>query len=70
MAQPVIAGELSFLAHLRTVSPKAYFQINRCTAGCPLARAMDLTPAQVVHYLLLGDWEPALLNHNHRTGQI
>jgi len=21
---------------------------------------MDLTPAQVVHYLLLGDWEPAL----------
>ena len=70
MAQPATAGAGSFLAHLRTISPNACFQCNRCTAGCPLAAAMDLTPAQVVHYLLLGDWEPALLNHNPRTGQI
>jgi len=60
MSLPVGAQEGSFLAHLRTVSPNACFQCNRCTAGCPLAPAMDLTPAQVVHYLLLGDWEPAL----------
>ena len=60
MAQPAIAGDGTFLAHLRSVSPNACFQCNRCTAGCPLALAMDLTPAQVVHYLLLGDWEPAL----------
>jgi len=63
MAPPAIAGVGSFLAHLGTVSPNAYFQCNRCTVGCPLAPVVDLTPAQVVHYLLLGDWEPALLNH-------
>jgi hypothetical protein len=68
MAQPAIAGKGAFLAHLPTVSPNAVFQSKRCTAGCPLAPAMDLTPAPVVHYLLPGDWEPALLNH--RTGLI
>ena|ERR1017187_6587422 len=33
-----------------------------------LAPAVDLTPAQVVHCLPPGVWEPALLNH--RTGPI
>jgi hypothetical protein len=68
MAQPAIAGEGSFLAHQGTVSPYASFECNRSTAGCPLAPAMDPTPAPVVHYLPPGDWEPALLNH--RTGLI
>lgn len=48
------------LAHLRTIPADVCFQCNRCTAGCPLLSAMDLTPAQVVHHLLLGDWEPVL----------
>ncbi len=60
MASPAIVGEDSFLAHLRGVSPNACFQCNRCTAGCPLAAVMDRTPSQVVHALLLGDWERAL----------
>jgi hypothetical protein len=46
MAQPAIAGEHAFLAQRRAVSPKASFQGNRSTAGCPLAPAMDLTPRQ------------------------
>ncbi len=48
------------LAHLGSVSPDACFQCNRCTAGCPLLSAMDLTPAQVVHHIILGEWEPVL----------
>jgi len=48
------------LAHLQSVSPDACFQCNRCTAGCPLLPAMDLTPARMVHHLLLGEWEPVL----------
>ena len=60
MQPPFAASESSFLAHLRDASPNACFQCNRCTAGCPLASAMDLTPSQVVHYLLLGEWEPVL----------
>ena len=60
MPQPAAAWEGSFLAHLRGASPNACFQCNRCTAGCPLASAMDLTPSQVVHYLLLGQLDPGL----------
>jgi len=45
---------------LKSVSPNACFQCNRCTAGCPMLSAMDLTPAQVVHHLLLGDQETVL----------
>lgn len=48
------------LAHLKTLAPEACFQCNRCTAGCPLLSAMDLTPAGVVHRLALGEWEPVL----------
>jgi heterodisulfide reductase subunit C len=62
MVQPAITLEGSSLAHLRTVSPNACFQCNRSTVGCPLPAAMDLTPAQIVPYLPLGDWGAALLN--------
>ncbi len=48
------------LANLRSVTADVCFQCNRCTAGCPLASNMDLTPAQVVHHLLLNDWDPVL----------
>ena len=56
MAQSAVPA----LANLSTVPPCVCFQCNRCTAGCPLASAMDLTPAQVVHHLMLGEWEPVL----------
>lgn len=42
------------------VSSAPCFQCNRCTAGCPLVFAMDLTPAQVVHALRLGQEEKVL----------
>jgi heterodisulfide reductase subunit C2 len=51
------SGSLTFPAN---VSADACFQCNRCTAGCPLVPEMDLTPAQVVHHILLGEWEPVL----------
>jgi len=54
----------SALAHLKSVSPNACFQCNRCTAGCPLISAMDLTPAQVVHHLLLENLEPVLKSNS------
>jgi hypothetical protein len=44
MAQSAIAGEGSFLAHLRTVAPNPISHGNGSTAGCPPAPAMDLTP--------------------------
>ena len=48
------------LARLLSLEPTICFQCNRCTAGCPLLSAMDLTPAQIVHYLRLGQLEPVL----------
>jgi len=54
------SGNGAILAHLKSVSPNACFQCNRCTAGCPLISAMDLTPAQVVHHLLMQNPEPVL----------
>ena len=48
------------LAHLRAISPDACFQCNRCTGGCPLLPAMDLSPAQLVHHMLLEQWDPVL----------
>lgn len=31
------------------------FECWKCTSGCPLAEAMDLTPTQVVHSIRVGD---------------
>jgi len=30
------------------------YQCGKCTAGCPMAHAMDLVPRQVIRYLQLG----------------
>jgi heterodisulfide reductase subunit C len=54
------AGNGSAAVEWDQISPNACFQCNRCTAGCPLLAVMDLTPAQIVHHLLLGNWEPVL----------
>ena len=36
------------------------YQCGKCSAGCPMARGMDLMPRQVVHYLQLGVVKPVL----------
>lgn len=30
------------------------YQCGKCSAGCPMAHAMDLMPRQIVHYMQLG----------------
>ena len=36
------------------------YQCGKCTAGCPMAESMDLTPRQVLRYLQLGLLDEAL----------
>ena len=36
------------------VNLKDCYQCGKCTAGCPLAEAMDLMPREVIRYLQLG----------------
>ena len=36
------------------------YQCGKCSAGCPMAHAMDITPRQVIRYLQLGLWDEAL----------
>lgn len=36
------------------VATNLCYQCRKCAAGCPLAFAMDLTPAQVIHAVRLG----------------
>ena len=38
----------------------ACFQCRKCTSGCPIAYAMDYTPAQIMHAVRLGLKELAL----------
>jgi len=33
------------------------YQCGRCSAGCPMVEAMDITPNQVIHMLQIGDPE-------------
>jgi heterodisulfide reductase subunit C len=42
------------------VSAGACYACKKCSAGCPLAFAMDLHPYQVVRCLQLGLWEPLI----------
>jgi heterodisulfide reductase subunit C len=39
------------------VDVAACYQCGKCTAGCPMARFMDLTPSQVMRLVQLGDAE-------------
>ncbi len=55
-------GILSF-ANLLDLSPQACFQCNRCSAGCPMLPLMELTPAQIVHKLLLGETDDVLASN-------
>ena len=42
------------------VNLKDCYQCGKCSAGCPMARGMDLMPRQIVHYLQLGMMTPIL----------
>jgi len=64
LSSDATAGNGSVPPDRKRVSPNACFQCNRCTAGCPLLPAMDLTPAQIVHHLLLEEWEPVLRSNS------
>jgi heterodisulfide reductase subunit C2 len=39
---------------------RACYQCGKCTAGCPLASAMDLMPNQILRLLQLGEHEQVL----------
>lgn len=39
---------------------RACYQCGKCTAGCPLAAAMDLMPNQILRLIQVGDYEQAL----------
>jgi len=39
---------------------RACYQCGKCTAGCPLASAMDLMPNQILRLLQLGEYEQVL----------
>jgi len=36
------------------------YQCGKCSAGCPVAFAMDLSPRQVIRYMQLGLWDEVL----------
>ena len=42
------------------VSIKDCYQCGKCSASCPMAHAMDLTPRQVIRYMQLGLLDEAL----------
>ena len=46
------------------VDVKACYQCGKCSAGCPVAFAMDYTPRQVMRLLQLGLTEEALKSHS------
>jgi len=56
-------SESSLLEELRQLTGENYaccIQCGRCTAGCPLAADMDLSPTRVVRLLQLGEVERAI----------
>lgn len=51
------------IAQIKAISGqdvRACYQCGKCTAGCPLASAMDLMPNQILRLLQLGKHEQAL----------
>jgi heterodisulfide reductase subunit C len=52
-----LVSEVEELAHTRI---SECYQCGKCTAGCPAADRMELTPNQVIRLLQLEDPEPAL----------
>jgi heterodisulfide reductase subunit C len=55
--------EDEILAEIQAISGadvRACYQCGKCTAGCPLASAMDLMPNQILRLLQLGEHERVL----------
>ena len=51
------------IAEIKAISGqdvRACYQCGKCTAGCPLASAMDLMPNQILRLLQLGEHEEVL----------
>ena len=48
------------IAHEAEVNLHDCYQCGKCTAGCPMAHAMDVMPRQIVRYMQLGMVEEAL----------
>jgi heterodisulfide reductase subunit C len=51
------------IAAIREISGedvRACYQCGKCTAGCPLASAMDLMPNQILRLIQVGEYEQAL----------
>jgi heterodisulfide reductase subunit C len=42
------------------VNLKDCYQCGKCSAGCPVAHAMDLMPREVIRLMQLGDWDAVL----------
>lgn len=63
-SQPKHADSLSqqVLAHTGESAARCY-QCGKCSAGCPLASEMDITPSQLLHMLQLEmpEWEEKIL---------
>ncbi|MBU2572747.1 MAG: 4Fe-4S dicluster domain-containing protein, partial [Elusimicrobia bacterium] len=52
-----MAGRTRFLDDIAKESGQNVnlcFQCKKCTAGCPVADEMDITPTQVIHAIRLG----------------
>jgi heterodisulfide reductase subunit C len=55
--------EDDMLAQIQAISGedvRTCYQCGKCSAGCPLASAMDLMPNQILRLLQLGEHEQAL----------
>lgn len=55
--------EEDVIAEIKAISGedvRACYQCGKCTAGCPLASAMDLMPNQIIRLLQLGEYEQVL----------
>lgn len=51
---------ISQIAEGANVDLQDCYQCGKCSAGCPMAEAMDMRPQQVIRYLQLGILEPTL----------
>ena len=54
------AGLADKITKEANVRPHECYQCGKCTAGCPMAHAMDVMPRQIVRYMQLGMVDEAL----------
>ncbi len=54
------SGDATVGSMRETHNASLCYQCSRCSAGCPMAEAMDLLPHQVIHLLSLGEEDEVL----------